>query len=177
MYVAEKLRAKTTRNNGRSKEPWLRRRIERDIKKLRRNIGVLERKRKCELRSRERYSILERKYRVNIKGIGMVIEELKQRILAKASKIRRYEERIKQYRQNRLFTIYQNKVYREINRQVNMGKIIPNAAESRTFWSEIWDNPICHRGDAEWLKKMKGLRARRGENHKNTGRDAVQKDP
>ena len=34
-------------------------------------------------------------------------------------------------------------------------KIIPNAAESRTFWSEIWDNPISHREDAEWLKKMK----------------------
>ena len=83
MYVAEKLRAKTTRNNGRSKEPWLRRRIERDIKKLRRNIGVLEGKRKDELRPRERYSVLERKYRIKTKGFGIVIEVLKQRVLAK----------------------------------------------------------------------------------------------
>ena len=88
-----------------------------------------------------------------------MIEELKQRILAKASKIRRYEERIKQYRQNRLFTIDQNKVYREINGQINMEKIIPDAAESRIFWSEIWGNPISHRGDAEWIKKMKVERA------------------
>ena len=42
MYVAEKLGVKTTRNDGRSKEPrW--RRIERDIKKLRRDPGVLDR--------------------------------------------------------------------------------------------------------------------------------------
>ena len=54
-----------------------------------------------------------------------------------------------------MFTLDQNKVYREINAQVNREKIIPDAAESRTFWSEIWDNPISHREDAEWLKKMK----------------------
>ena len=83
MYVAEKLGVKTTRNDGRSKEPWWRRRIERDIKKLRRDIGVLERKRKGELRSRKRYSVLEKKYRIKTKGIGTVIEELKQRVLAK----------------------------------------------------------------------------------------------
>ena len=46
MYVAQKLGVKTIRNDGRSKEPWRRRRIERDI-------GVLERERKDELRSRE----------------------------------------------------------------------------------------------------------------------------
>ena len=35
-----------------------------------------------------------------------------------------------------------------------MEKIIPDPAESRTFWSEIWDSLISHREDAEWLKKM-----------------------
>ena len=82
-YVAEKLGVKTTRSDGRSKEPWWKRRIERDIKKLRRNIGVLEGKRKDELRPRERYSVLERKYRIKTKGFGIVIEVLKQRVLAK----------------------------------------------------------------------------------------------
>ena len=60
MYVAEKLGAKTTRSDGRSKEPWWKR-IERDINKLRRDIGVLERKRKSELRSRKRHSVLKKK--------------------------------------------------------------------------------------------------------------------
>ena len=83
MYVAEKLGVKTTRSDGRSKEPWWKRRIERDIKKLRRDIGVLECKRIGELRSRKRYSVLGRKYRIKTKGIETVIEELKQRVLAK----------------------------------------------------------------------------------------------
>ena len=87
------------------------------------------------------------------------MEELEQRVLARASKIRQYEERIKQYHQNRLFTIDKNKVCREKNGQVNVEKIIPDGAECRTFWGEIWDNPISHRGDVEWLKKMKVRRA------------------
>ena len=140
-------------------ELWTKQRTMVEEKELRRDIGVLVRKRKDELPSRECYSILERKYRINSKGIGAVTEELKQRVLAKATKIRRYEKSIKQYHQNRLFTVDQNKVYRAINRQVNMEKIILDADESRTFWSEIWDNPDSHREDAKWLKKMKVERA------------------
>ena len=54
-----------------------------------------------------------------------------------------------------MFTLDQNKVYRETNSQVNIEKIIADRIESKTFWSEIWDNPISHREDDEWLKKMK----------------------
>jgi len=42
-----------------------------------------------------------KKYRVRRKGLATVIEELKQRILAKAAKITRYNQRIDQYRINR----------------------------------------------------------------------------
>ena len=40
-----------------------------------------------------------------------VIEELKQRMLAKSAKIRRYEQRIEQFRQNRIFDFDQKKIY------------------------------------------------------------------
>ena len=53
-----------------------------------------------------------------------------------------------------MFTLDQNKVYREIDAQVNMEKIIPDTAKSTTFWSEIWDDPIRHRQDAEMVKKI-----------------------
>ena len=46
---------------------------------------------------------LERKYSVKKKGVDVVIEELKQRITAKTAKLKRYEGRINQFRQNKLF--------------------------------------------------------------------------
>ena len=37
------------------------------------------------------------------KGLNVVIDELKQQVAAKAEKLRRYEQRVQQYRQNRMF--------------------------------------------------------------------------
>lgn len=48
-----------------------------------------------------------RKYKIETKGVTVVIEELKQRICAKAHKIKRYNDRILQYQQNRLFEVNQ----------------------------------------------------------------------
>ena len=63
-----------------------------------------------------------------------MIEELKQRILAKAAKLSRYEQRIQQYRINRLFKVDQKKVYNEFNWQTgSRNRGIPNAEKSRTF--------------------------------------------
>ena len=51
----------------------------------------------------------------------MVTKELKQRLMAKAAKIRRYEERIKQYKKDRMFNIDQKRMYKEFNREVYSG--------------------------------------------------------
>ena len=68
-----------------------------------------------------------------------MIEELKKRILAKAAKLSRYEQRIQKYRINRLFKVVRKKVYNEFNGQTGSSNgAIPNAEESRTFWSRIW---------------------------------------
>ena len=68
-----------------------------------------------------------------------MIEELKQMILAKAAKMARYEQRVHQYRINRVFKVDQKRVYNEFNGQMGSNKgDIPNIEESRTFWSGIW---------------------------------------
>ena len=68
-----------------------------------------------------------------------MIEELKQRTLAKAAKISRYVQRVQQYRINRLFKVDQKEVYNEFNGQTGSSNgDIPNDEESRTFWSGIW---------------------------------------
>ena len=56
---------------------------------------------------------LYEKYRVKRKGLKTVIEELKQRMLAKNAKVKRYEQRIEQFRQNRIFDLDQKKIYRD----------------------------------------------------------------
>ena len=85
-----------------------------------------------------------------------MIEELKQRILAKAAKLSRYEQRIQQYRITRLFKVDQKKVCNEFNGQTeSSNKNIPNAEESRTFWSGIWSVEKKHNKEAKWLSDLK----------------------
>ena len=45
--------------------------------------------------------LLHQKYGLRRKGITLVMEELKWRITAKATKVKRYENRIKQFKNNR----------------------------------------------------------------------------
>ena len=72
------------------------RRIEGDIKVLRSDINIVEKKKKGELRNRDKFELLNKKHNVMRKGITKVIEELKQRVLAKAATIKRYEQRATQ---------------------------------------------------------------------------------
>ena len=49
-------------------------------------------------------------YRLKRKGLKTLIEILKQRLLAKSVEVRRYQQRIDQFRQNRIFDFDQKKV-------------------------------------------------------------------
>ena len=66
-------------------EPRWKRRIEGDIKRLRKEVDFLEREVKGELglKKKRKLSELNERYRVKIKGLKTAIEELKQRMLVK----------------------------------------------------------------------------------------------
>ena len=49
--------------------------------------------------------------------MNVVIEELKQRIIAIAAKVRRYQGRVVSYRQNRLFQNNQRQFLRELHQE------------------------------------------------------------
>ena len=49
------------------------------------------------------------------KGLRTTIEEVKQRLQAKAAKIKRYEKKRKTYRQNQLFETHQRNFYRSLS--------------------------------------------------------------
>ena len=60
---------------------------------------------------------IRKKYSIRVKTLGVVIEELKQRIVAIAAKVRRYQERVDRFRQNRMFQNNQRQFYRELNEE------------------------------------------------------------
>ena len=57
------------------------------------------------------------KYGVKKKGVNLVIEELKQRFIAKRSKVKKIKQRISQFRQNQIFQVNQKQVYKELTRE------------------------------------------------------------
>ena len=98
---------------------------------------------------------LEKKYNIRRKGMNTVIEELKQRVLAKAAKIKRYEQRITQYKQNIIFKQDQKRFYQELNGKARNENVIPDADESKKFWSDIWSVGKEHNRNAEWLNNIR----------------------
>ena len=79
---------------------------------------MLTRDLKGELGSKKKQKVkdLYGKYRVKRKGLKPVIEELKQRMLEKIAKVKRYEQTIEQFRPNKIFDLDQKKIYAELNR-------------------------------------------------------------
>ena len=156
VWVADQMGLKRFEIN-RKKEPWWKWRIEHDIKSLKHDIHLLHRESKGELGNKTQWKLkhLEEKYRVRRKGINTVIEELKQKILAMSAKEKRYEQRITQFRQNRIFNVDQKKIYTEFNGSALRSTDVPNAEESRKFWGEIWSIEKKHSKTANWLKQLK----------------------
>ena len=103
------------------------------------------------------------------------MEELKQRVIAKKAKINRYDQRIKQFQQNRMFRTSQKQFYQQINGEVRQNDITPDAEESRLFWSDIWDNPKEHNQNAEWLENVKRETVVTPQNQMTITTEAVKK--
>ena len=79
---------------------------------------------------------------------------MKQRITAKVAKITRYQARIDQFRQNRLFRENQSRFYDDWNGKERVD-IEPDKEGFIKFWSDIWSEEAKHNDDAEWLKNLR----------------------
>ena len=137
--MAEQIGLKKVEHRKKNDPRW-KRRIEGDIKRLRHEVNFLEREVKGELglKKKRKLSELNERYRVKRKGLKTVIEELKQRILAKSAKVRRYQQRIGQFRQNKIFDFDQEKMYAEFNGDGIRLNDVTNTEESKIFWDYIW---------------------------------------
>ena len=97
--VTNKLGMKIDKVAGR-KEPMWKRRLQSNIKELRKDLSQLEASKDKGVSNSRHWERLERKYSIRVKRLNVVVEELKQRITAIAAKVRRYQGRVDSYRQN-----------------------------------------------------------------------------
>ena len=76
-------------------------------------------------------------------------------MLAKITKVKRYEQRIEQFRQNRISVLNQKKIYAELSRNEIRSNVVPNAEECTKFWIDIWSVRKEHNRESEWLNDLK----------------------
>lgn len=97
---------------------------------------------------------MEKNYNLRVKGPKVVMEELKQEIVALASKVKRYCDRTEQFSQNRLFEQDEGRFCRELEKREH-GCLQPDAEEAEQFWKNIWEQEQHHNAEAEWLSSVK----------------------
>ena len=77
--------------------------------------------------------------------MAVVIEELKQRTVAIAAKVRRYQEKVDRFRQNRMFQNNQRQFIVNCIRKEKDDQ--PNAEESKRLWGDYWSESVDHNRD------------------------------
>ena len=144
-------------NSKTSKAPLWKRRLDKSVLLLRGDLSRLTelingRQLKCSSMNdlKRRYPLMEKK------GLRTTIEEVKQRLQAKAAKIKRYEKKRKTYRQNQLFETHQRNFYRSLSKPAPDSSITnppdaPDPEKFVSFWGGIWEDGVEHNSAAEWI--------------------------
>ena len=79
-----------------------------------------------------------KKYSIRIKALRVVIEELKQRFVAIAVNVRRYQESLGRFSQNRIFQNNQREFYRKLNQEgERRDDDQPDVEESKQFLGDM----------------------------------------
>ena len=110
LWVAKEVGVKKGKSEEK-KEPWWKRRIESDITNLRKNINRLKRESRGETGGNRKRKIkgLNAKYRVKKKGINLVTEELRQRLIAKKTKVKNMNKGFQNLRKTIFFKSTRNR--------------------------------------------------------------------
>ena len=126
-------------NAKKKKEPFWKRRILTDISRLRKDLSRIEawfagRWKKDKKKEKD---WLDQKYGLRRKGFTLVMEEQEQRITAKASKVKRYDNNIKQFQDNKNFETNQGRFSKNLEGKEERTKPL-NAEDATAFWKRIW---------------------------------------
>lgn len=140
----------------RANEAGWKRRLDTKLIRLRKDMGRLKEWKRGMLKNEKVQKSLSRRYCVLELGLVVVIEQVRQKIVVVTGKLRRFEERIKQFQQNKMFEVNERQVYRDLRGEEKGQEMQhPDAEEAIGFWEEIWSNPGQIRGEAEWIRSVK----------------------
>ena len=143
-------------NAKKKKEPFWKRRILTDISRLRKDLSRIEawfagRWKKDKKKEKD---WLDQKYGLRRKGFILVMEEVKQVMSAKTTKVKENDSRIKQFQDNRNFQTNQRRFFRNLEGKDERAKPL-NAEDATAFWKGIWNTKGEYKGDTEWIDKTK----------------------
>ena len=158
-YMVDEKHGKMRKNksNKKRKEPWWKKRIQANIAEWRKDVSRLNERRKGTFEFEKKdLDIMERKYKLSDVGNVQVIDILKEKISAGATKTRRYEEMELHNHQNTLFVTNQKQFYQELDGLSNIPNEALDAQEVSEFWSNIWSITGNFSQNASWLPKVKG---------------------
>ena len=143
------------------------------ITELRKDLSQLESPKDKEVGNVRHWQTLERKYSIIVKTLGVAIEESKQRIVAIAAKVRRHQERVHRFRQNRMYLNNRGQFYRELNQEGERCNVISHMLKNQKSFGETFFNITKQEKvdiTKESLKKVLG----RMPNWKSPNPDLVQ---
>jgi Reverse transcriptase (RNA-dependent DNA polymerase) len=98
-------------------------------------------------RCRRRHKVAKGDFK---KDFQLVLERLKQRVAALASRIRRYNKSAKRKEANQQFAADQRAFYRKLGGEQEQ-KVGPTAEAMERFWGAIWSDAKGHNADAYWI--------------------------
>ena len=160
MYAAayvttERMGMLKKRKERRTEEPYWKRRIKQSIKTWRQDLSKIEEIRRGNMRLRQRErERLNRKYCLEENGTLHVSGMLKQKIKAGGIKIKKYDERCQQFKQNQQFRNNQKLFYEALDGKKREGAEQPDPIEATTFWRKIWSEEVSHNERASWLEEV-----------------------
>ena len=143
------------RKGRRTEEPFWKGRIKRNIETWRKDLSKIEEVRRGNMRLKQREGErLNRKYHLEERGTLYVSGMLKQKIKAGGVKIKRYDERCQQFKQNYLFRTNQKLFYKTLDGKERGETVLPDPTEATSFWSKIWSEEVGHNERASWLEDV-----------------------
>jgi hypothetical protein len=89
----------------------------------------------------------------NTREVAQLTETLKQKVQAKAQRIRRYEKRETQYSQNKMFKEDTKIFYRNLGMKNIEAREPPSMAGAETYWKSLWGEETQHDEKAEWIRR------------------------
>ncbi|XP_030754463.1 uncharacterized protein LOC115881195 [Sitophilus oryzae] len=149
----------STKSKGTRKPPPWKLRIQKKIEKYRKLLSQLASIQWHNISVKQRH-LLDSQSIFSNNTLAVTKENLKQKISALAYRIKRYEKRNKQFKQNNMFNQDKGKLFRELTlKNCNNDSMLkfPEKNDVERFWRGILESDANYNEKARWIKRNKKL--------------------